>query len=137
MNHFDRLLTATPPIAVLFTDDIDSTWSRIREWSDGFDPLLRRLLACRWDAIPLVDRLIDDVIMAFADIALADWPYWYGQVLNAADLPTDFERSLDLLITLPRVERERLHVLPMWLRMAANRCLHHESPFDSSLAREV
>ena len=146
LNPFDRLLLPERSVSAVLTDDLDAAWSQVQAWGDALTDG-RRLVCCRWADIPSIDRLLDDINHAFAEIAFADWPCWYGGNLRtgnahgsdpdlesssnatAGQAETSFEQTLKLRKNLSAIARQQVRVAYPWLRRSAERCLRGELPF--------
>jgi len=120
----------------VLTDDIDAGWAHVESWGDTLDGD-SRLVACRWDVVPRIDDVIDDVIQTFARVALADWPHWYGSVLAEKMAPVGLEQDLHLRLSLQQISRQQLHVVSTWLHRAAASCLAQAMPFYKEVPREL
>jgi very-short-patch-repair endonuclease len=77
------------------------------------------------------------MLAALAQVALADWPFWYEAELPAQITTNAFERDLQLRHHLRAISRQHLNVSQSWLRQAARRCLRSEPPIEPSVSREI
>jgi len=136
MPALASILAAARPITLVLADDLSAGWDHVRQWSEQLDDDCR-LIACRCETVPLIDGLLDQMLAALAEVALADWPFWYEAELPAQITTNAFERDLQLRHHLSAISRQHLNVSQSWLRQAARRCLRSEPPIEPSASREI
>ena len=121
-------------IAVCLAEDLDAAWADVETLAgQGAET---RVIACRWERVPRLDALLDDVVKTFAGVALADWPHWHGTALVDPRSPADFDQTLGLRQAAAEICRNQPKVVGSWLRWAAGECLSGRLPFDDAAPRE-
>lgn len=127
----DLLETARPGgVRLVRCPNVARTLTELEILGEG-EPDDRRFVACSWEEPPAVPGVIDAVVEAMADAALALWPAWYARDGKPNGLGMVDRLDADLL------RGARQAVATVWLRAAAERCRSERRPLPDGFPLAV
>ncbi len=110
-------------VQLFFCTDVDETINTFaigKAFSAATDKALK-VVVQPWASLPDQEQLLVDVIDHLTEIALATWPFWYGQT-TANPLGSAIPPNLDASLLNPQGLKTRQAISPAWAKAAAQAC---------------
>lgn len=98
----------------------------------------QKIAVCRFETVPMLETILDRMVSALAEIALALFPNWYDGCMKETDLKMD---QLESFLTGPYVIDRVVKCYPksssVWLQAASGCCREGKFPLPRKFSNET
>ncbi|MFH1112785.1 MAG: DUF559 domain-containing protein [Pseudomonadota bacterium] len=91
----------------------------------------------RWRNLPPVENLIQETLLAMAEVAFAFWPSWYSQHVSFSTDGGPVDQEIQNSTAISQLIRTRHDISVPWLRAAAKHCRAGRIPLLDGFPHEI
>lgn len=130
-EHLSRLPAGE--VRTFFCADVAETLLSFEIGTATVTDTTAKVVVQAWAVLPEQEQLIDDVLHSLADIARANWPFWY-RLPTASALATLSASTIDMTAFLP-IQPTRQPIARRWTKAAGLACTAGKPPLLPEFTR--
>jgi very-short-patch-repair endonuclease len=117
--------------------DISEMLSRLQNSKLAY-PVDSRVVVCTWNVIPAHEAILQDILRALAEVALAIWPSWYGQKNTfVGNRHVYFEDTIVNQLKCKELQSTRQELCLPWVKAAVAACEAGKVPILDDFPRAI